>query len=199
MTTNANVTAPTQTDIDTATYVAFTRNGRNRHATARELGVSPSTVTARVNRHLAHADDALDPRTHALPVIPDATDATDAPGTALAVIPVDVPDTITDDEIVDGEIVDEDAPADAADAPDAPADDAPADAPRRPRHSHCALCGFPFNRARARGICRAVNACARRAAGRAADAAAAAGADDDTDAVDAAVTAVYETHAAYVG
>ena len=140
MNATTDTTTATQTDIDLATYVAFMRNGRNRHTTARELGVSPKTVTARVNRHLAHADDALDPRTHALPVIPEtaAETAEDAPGTALAVIPVNVPDAVTDDEIVDGEIVDDDAPADV------PADGRPRTsrrtrrAVRVTRTAHCA-------------------------------------------------------------
>jgi hypothetical protein len=47
----------TQTEIDQATYDAWTRNDRNDSATAREIGVTRGTVAARVIRVQRRARD----------------------------------------------------------------------------------------------------------------------------------------------
>src|SRR4051794_26488438 len=53
-------TTTEQAKIDAQTYAAYIRNGESKAATSRELEVSASTVTRRVERHLARAaqDDA---------------------------------------------------------------------------------------------------------------------------------------------
>jgi hypothetical protein len=166
--TETLATTATQAEIDADTYAAFTRNGENKSAAGRELGIGTSTVSDRVKRHLARLaqdeaaagdaaqdeDETVEPEGEQAPGAPEATEAGDVPAAAPAA------------EAGDHDHGDRDHEGDA------PAAEAGDEKPAKDYVTECVDCGFKFSRPQARRTCQSAKACQKRQDARAAAAAA---------------------------
>jgi hypothetical protein len=141
----------------------FLATGEVKAAAARELGISASTVTERIRRHLARAaqDDAA---TQAEATEQDAASQAEAAGVATE------PEAETEAADAQGRDGHEHA-AEAGD-PQAPGAEAAPAKPEKEYVTECVDCGFKFSRPQARKTCQSAKACKRRQDEKAAAAAA---------------------------
>jgi hypothetical protein len=166
--TETLATTATQAEIDADTYAAFTRNGENKSAAGRELGIGTSTVSDRVKRHLARlaqdeaaASDAAQGEDATATVEPEGEQAPGAPEAAAAeYAPAAAPAAEAGDH------------GDHDHGGDAPAAEAGDEKPAKDYATECVDCGFKFSRPQARKTCQSAKACQKRQDARAAAAAA---------------------------